>query len=413
MTIPRPLDLYRLPWNLNDNVLSWLEPTKACNLYCEGCYSRNDPSSHKSMDEVRADLRVFAQNRTMDSVSIAGGDPLVHPEIVEIVRIVREEFGLKPVLNTNALALTPELIRSLKDAGLYGFTFHIDSSQNRPKWKKAGELDLADLRLHYARMVADVGGLSVAFNCTIFPHNLQDIPPMLDWAAEHIDVVHSMVFILFRTSRAEVFDYYANGTDTNAEDLTYYGQEKNPEPLTAQDVLGLLEKTHPDFQPCAYLGGTKDPMAFKWLLSGRIGSRESISGYVGPKYMEFIQSAHHLFAGRYLGYVEPELLSHGRAMMGAFSAIDKGARAAARKWLGRSLRRPWTALHKQHFQSVLIIQPIDMMADGEMSMCDGCPDMTVHDGQLVWSCRLDELKEHGCFLTAAPKALPPEAISAK
>ena len=36
-------------------------------------------------------------------------------------------------------------------------------------------------------------------------------------------------------------------------------------------------------------------------------------------------------------------------------------------------------------------------------MCDGCPDITVHNGQLVWSCRLDELKQFGCFATAAPK----------
>jgi hypothetical protein len=52
---------------------------------------------------------------------------------------------------------------------------------------------------------------------------------------------------------------------------------------------------------------------------------------------------------------------------------------------------------------LLIIQPIDMMPDGEMNMCDGCPDMTVHEGKLVYSCRLDEQLQHGCFLTAAPK----------
>ncbi len=52
----RPQDLYRLPWSLTDNVLSWLEPTKRCNLYCEGCYSRNDPNSDKSLDEIRQDL---------------------------------------------------------------------------------------------------------------------------------------------------------------------------------------------------------------------------------------------------------------------------------------------------------------------------------------------------------------------
>jgi len=36
-------------------------------------------------------------------------------------------------------------------------------------------------------------------------------------------------------------------------------------------------------------------------------------------------------------------------------------------------------------------------------MCDGCPDMTVHNGELVWSCRLEERMEHGCWLSAAPR----------
>ena len=101
-----PKDYYRLPWTLTDNVLGWLEPTKRCNLYCEGCYSRNDTNSDMSIDELRSDLRVFVKQRKLDSISIAGGDPLLHPRIVEIVRMVRHEFGLKPIVNTNGLALT-------------------------------------------------------------------------------------------------------------------------------------------------------------------------------------------------------------------------------------------------------------------------------------------------------------------
>ena len=66
--------LYRLPWNLADNPIAWLEPTQACNLACDGCYRKN-VKEHKSLDEVQADLDVFARLRNFDGVSIAGGDP--------------------------------------------------------------------------------------------------------------------------------------------------------------------------------------------------------------------------------------------------------------------------------------------------------------------------------------------------
>ncbi len=407
----RPTDLYRLPWSLNDNVLSWLEPTKRCNLYCEGCYSTNDPKSDKTLEQVREDLEDFVRQRTVDSISVAGGDPLVHPEIEAIVRMIRHEFNLKPVLNTNGLALTPELLRRLKAAGVHGFTFHIDSSQGRPGWKDKNEIELNELRLHYAEMVEEVGGLTVAFNSTVFPHTLKYVPALVEWAREHIDIVHNMVFILFRTMRSAEFDYFAHGKKIDGKELVYYDQERNPEPLRAADVINEIRKVEPEFQPAAYLGGTKDPDSLKWLLSGRLASKRKTFGYIGPRYMELVQTAHHIFARRYLAYVAPELLERGRSIMAGFSLVDSGTRRAARSFLKRTLSSPKDLFERVHYQTLLIIQPIDFGKGGETNMCDGCPDMTIHKGELVWSCRLDEKLRYGCFLTACPRpALGSEAL---
>ncbi len=404
--------LFRLPWSLNDNVLAWLEPTKRCNLYCQGCYSRNDPKSDKTLEQVRADLDVFVANRKVDSISIAGGDPLVYPHIVETVRIIKEEYGKKPVLNTNGLALTPALLKDLKAAGLYGFTFHVDSSQVRPHWKDKSEVELNALRYELARMVADEGGLSVAFNSTIFRHTLKDVPALVQWAQDNIEIVHSMVFILYRTLRTEEFDFYAQGQKVEVEsELVYKDMDENPDPLMAQECVDVIRSADPLYEPCAYLGGTRDPKSFKWLLSGRLGTPDEIYGYVGPKYMEMVQNAHHAVAGTYLAYVEPNMLSKGRSIMAGFSAFDEGTRKAAKNYAKKALKHAFRVPPKTHFQSLLVIQPIDVMEDGEANMCDGCPDITVHEGELVWSCRLDERQQYGCFLAAAPKRRDTELVA--
>lgn len=410
MTHLDPKSYYRLPWSLNDNVLSWLEPTKRCNLYCEGCYSRNEKQHDKTIEQIRADLDVFTKNRRFDSVSITGGDPLLHDDIVEIVRIIKEDYGLKPVLNTNALALTTEMLRALKRAGLFGLTFHIDSSQHRPGWKGKNDLELNELRLKYAEMVAEVGGLSVAFNGTVFPETLHHVPLMLDWARQHIDIVHSMVFILFRTSRTDQFDYFAMGKKVDAKELVYYDESKLPKPLTMREIVGAIREHSPDFEPCAYLGGTKDPQSFKWLVASRIGDKHAIHGYAGPKFMEMMQAGHHALTGRYLAYSAPWSLGMGRSLLVGASTFDKGLRSAAVQFAKGLLTDPLRLARTQYFQSIAIIQPIDFLADGEMNMCDGCPDMTVHNGELVWSCRLDERLQHGCFLTAAPRGVRPDAV---
>ena len=97
------------------------------------------------------------------------------------------------------------------------------------------------------------------------------------------------------------------------------------------------------------------------------------------------------------------MLSAGRSALLTAWTLDKGMRRATRAWLGSMLRDPKDALQKQHFQAVVCIQPIDLLDDGRDNMCDGCPDITVHEGKLVWSCRLEEYRQFGTLLAAAPR----------
>jgi hypothetical protein len=45
----------------------------------------------------------------------------------------------------------------------------------------------------------------------------------------------------------------------------------------------------------------------------------------------------------------------------------------------------------------------DVLANGRQNMCDGCPDVTVHNGELVWSCMLEERLKYGSFLRTVSK----------
>jgi hypothetical protein len=394
---------YRLPWNLPDNAISWLEVTKACNLACEGCYRENHPKAHKPLDEIKRDLAVFRKYRKTDGISIAGGDPLLHPEIVEIVRLVAQQ-GLKPLLNTNGLALTKELLVALKGAGVAGFTFHIDSKQNRPEWKGRNEIELNALRLSFAEMLAEVGGLSCAFNSTVYADTLRYVPDIVAWGQQHIDIVHVIVFIAIRAAVLESkFDYYAGARRVDMSPIVYSTPEEHQRfDILSNDVVEAIRTRYPDFEPSAYLNGTEKANSFKWLLTGRIGTKNNILGYVGPKFMELAQTIHHLRKGTYLAYTKPGVQRNAKAML-LLAPFDRGLRAAAGKYLRAIIQNPLNLFRRLHLQSVTIIQPADILCDGSMSMCDGCPDITVWNGELVWSCRLEEQIKFGCFVRAVPK----------
>ncbi len=392
--------LYRLPWNLADNPIVWLEPTQACNLACDGCYRKNE-RNHKCVEDVQKELETFARLRNYDGVSIAGGDPLCHPEVGDIVRRV-SAMGRKAILNTNGVGLTRELLVDLKRQGLVGLTFHVDSRQGRPGWRDKTELEMCELRTRYAEMVASVGGLACAFNSTVYEDTIEQVPDVLDWAGANIDIVHTVVFITYRAAVLQDYDYYAQGKLVDMAPIVYSLAEQRRTDISSREVVRTIQKRHPDFRPAAYLNGTERPDSLKWLMSLRIGERGKIHGYAGPKFVEAVQSLHHLWAGRYLAYSSPGMLSMGRSTM-ATCAWDRGLRGALGHWVRAVRKDPLSLFKTQHIQAVLVIQPIDILEDGRQNMCDGCPDMTLHDGQLAWSCRLEELKQFGCWVNSVPR----------
>ncbi|MHC4549371.1 MAG: radical SAM protein [Planctomycetota bacterium] len=415
-TYPDHRTLYRLPWSLPDNPIAWLEPTSACNIYCEGCYRANTTDGHKPLDQVREELEVFRRYRNFDGVSIAGGDPLVHPEIVRIAAMVTE-MGHKPIVNTNGVALTDDLLRELHRVGVRGFTFHIDSKQFRPGWQGKNEVELNDLRLEFAERLARVGGISCAFNSTVYQDTLPYAPDIVEWAQRHIDKVHVVVFIAYRQASGDVtdnMDFYVGDRKISMDDLVYSRPTGDLKlDISSRDVVAEIRKRFPDFAPCAYLNGSEQADSLKWLLTTRMGTRSRIYGYVGPRFAELAQIYHHFRHGRFMAYAPPSLLRKGKMAATVTSPFDAGARRILGRGLRRWLTRPWRLFRRLHIQSVMIIQPVDILADGRMDMCDACPDLTVHEGELVWSCRLEERIKYGGFARGVPKqAVRPAAPEA-
>ena len=405
-TFPDHRSLYRLPWSFSDNPIAWLEPTATCNIYCEGCYRANIKNGHKSLTQIREDLTVFEQHRNFDGVSIAGGDPLTHPDIISIVEMVAK-MGYKPILNTNGVALTDELLRSLKDAGVTGFTFHIDSKQGRPGWKNKTEAELNELRLEFAERLAAVGGISCAFNATVYEDTLRQVPDIVEWAHKHIDKVHVVVFIAFRQAGEDVdqsMDFLVGDNSISFKDVVYSRPTKGQRlDISSRAIVAEIRKRFPDFSPCAYLNGTEKADSLKWLLTAYMGTSSEIFGYAGPRFMELAQNYHHFREGRYMAYAPPSTLRGGRSIAAGTWPMDSGIRKGVRRYLARALARPLRPFPRLHFQSVMIIQPIDVLEDGRMDMCDACPDLTVHEGELVWSCRLEEFKKFGGFAKGVRK----------
>ena len=389
--------LLRMPWTTSDNAFSWLEITRRCDLNCGYCYQTNDPSSDKSIFQIEKELITILRLRKTDTIFITGGEPLLHPELERIVGMVKSH-RVKPVLLTNGNRLNDKKINVLKANGLFGFIIHVDRGQSRPGWAGKSEKELNGLRQEYADMINKEGGLICGFNTTILPETLYEVPDIVKWTIENIDKVCTNTLIPVRVlSEDDPWDLYVKGQkidyhDTAFSSNAYHNPHKKE--LTAQDIYDQVKEIMPDFKGNAFLGGTEVPDAPKWLFANVIGTHRKVHGYMGPKTMEILQNGYHLLKGKYLSFLKPEMYGMGK-MMFSLGILDGEVRKSLFSFLITGIKNPLNIFKKVFVQSLLIMQPQDILPDGRQDLCDGCPNKTYHKGELVSACRKEEYVRFG------------------
>jgi MoaA/NifB/PqqE/SkfB family radical SAM enzyme len=98
--------------------------TDQCNLDCAYCTEYDNSRPHPSLDDLRAWLTKIRDLGTV-RVALVGGEPLMHPDIVAVVRHARD-IGLATSLTTNGFLLTKALVHDLDAAGLEVMQISVD-----------------------------------------------------------------------------------------------------------------------------------------------------------------------------------------------------------------------------------------------------------------------------------------------
>ncbi len=126
-------------------LITHLVVTRRCNLACTYCFEYDDVSAPVPLATLKSRIDHLARLRSV-FVTLTGGESLLHPDIVELVRHVRER-GMTPFLNTNGFLLTQPIIEALNAAGLYGMQLSIDNARPNAVSKKSLKTLAPKLRL--------------------------------------------------------------------------------------------------------------------------------------------------------------------------------------------------------------------------------------------------------------------------
>jgi MoaA/NifB/PqqE/SkfB family radical SAM enzyme len=126
-------------------------PMRRCNLACTYCNEYDDVSKPTPIDEMLQRIDHLGRLGT-SVITISGGEPLLHPELDDVIRRIRKTGAIAGMI-TNGYLLMPDRIERLNKAGLDHMQISIDNVMPDDVSKKS--LKVLDKKLEILAEHAD------------------------------------------------------------------------------------------------------------------------------------------------------------------------------------------------------------------------------------------------------------------
>jgi hopanoid biosynthesis associated radical SAM protein HpnH len=221
-----------------------IEPLFACNLSCPGCGKIQHPTDilrkRLSVDDV---VRAVEETGT-PMVSIAGGEPLLHPDIAEMVsELVRRKVYV--YLCTNAVLLARRIER-FEPSRFFSWVVHVDGLQERhdAAVDREGVFDQAVAAIRLAKEQ----GFRVTTNSTFFnTDSPKTVRSVLDFLNDDLGVDAMMISPAYAYEKAPDQEHFLGVGQTQALFAEAFGEKRrkkwrlNHSPLFLDFLEGKTE----------------------------------------------------------------------------------------------------------------------------------------------------------------------------
>ncbi|MGC8687183.1 MAG: tetraether lipid synthase Tes [Candidatus Micrarchaeia archaeon] len=169
--------------------------TNRCHLSCWYCFfyaKEGEPIYEPTVDEIRHMFKGLRQQKPIpaNAIQITGGEPTMHPNIVEIIQAAKEEGFDQIQLNTTGinLGLNQDLAYRLRHAGVSTLYMSFDGVSKKANPKNHWEVPLT---LEAARKA----GIGVVLVPTVIRTiNEMELGAMINFALNNIDIVRAVNF---------------------------------------------------------------------------------------------------------------------------------------------------------------------------------------------------------------------------
>ncbi len=184
----------------SQTILGLIDVTNRCNLKCPVCFANAAVSKHlyePSYEEIRKMLQNLRGNQPVPAPAIqyAGGEPTVRKDIVELVKLAKEEGFTHTQIATNGLRLArnPELAHELKEAGLNTVYLQFDGVTEEP-YLRIRNKNLLPTKLKAMENCRKVDLGIVLVPTLVKGINDHQIGDIIRFAVDNIDIIRGINF---------------------------------------------------------------------------------------------------------------------------------------------------------------------------------------------------------------------------
>ena len=197
-----PFNCGLCPMHKNHSALINMVVTNRCDLSCWYCFFYSEAAGYvyePTIDQIREMVRNIKKQGVTVAIQLTGGEPLLRDDLLDIVKILREEGVRHIQLNTNGIrfaqlymeepAKAIEFARSLRSAGVNTVYLSFDGVSPTTNWKNHWEVP------YIFETFRKAGMTSVVLVPTVIKGvNTHELGQIVRFAAKNIDIVRAVNF---------------------------------------------------------------------------------------------------------------------------------------------------------------------------------------------------------------------------
>ena len=363
--IKKKINLKPLKLSMKETPHLTIETNLTCNIKCRGCYNLYK-TYVKPLDKIKSDIDLAFKIRNLETITILGGEPTLHPELVEIITYIKKKNVYCDLLTNGVVFLEDggdAFLEKIIAAGLDRIVLHVDEGQSHI-------YDDINRVRHNLFEKFEKKKIFFSLSSTIYHESKGKIPKIMQ-----------------EYSRYRYFDGILALLEMKIPGNFYENHvpEKNPQLLYEYERIS----EELEVEPAAYIPSSLEDDFISWLMFFYyINTRTKKTMYGSPEYSRLIRKIYRFFTGRHVfgttsaPWLFPltfllscliEILFHPKKIFEVLRIIQRS------RWL-KDLR----------FQYILLQNGPEFNHEKkQIQMCYHCPDATIRNNKLTPVCIAD------------------------